>query len=273
MSNPSFGSGFAAVDLSADPGALREYLDRVRALPAVTAAKRESFSLMEVGEGHRVLDLGCGPGDDARELGHIVGRNGAVVGVDKSELLVAEARRSTAEEQNWVQFVCADANALPLRDGSFDSCRADRTIQHVPDADVALAELSRVTKPGGVVVVSEMQNRLDLGGAEPDPITHEILSRFWSEDERRGWMGFLLPLLLARTGFTDVEVHSRPTRLTSFDEVAVIVQLRELCAATVTAGAVESAYAQTWLAALERDFTAGRAALDSVFMHLKARKP
>jgi ubiquinone/menaquinone biosynthesis C-methylase UbiE len=273
MGASSFGSAFGSVDMSADPDALAAYLDRVAAVPAVRAAKRESFALLGAAEGHRLLDLGCGHGEDVRALAQIVGAVGFVAGVDKSRVLIEQARRDTPPEQTWMEFVCADATALPFPSASFDACRADRTIQHVAEADVALAELARVTRPGGVVVVSEMFNRLDLAGDELDPIAREVLRHFWSDEERRGWIGFLLPPLLERGGFSDIELHRRRERLTSFADAAVVLQLPELCAAAVTAGALEPTAAPGWLESLERDFAAGRAALESEFFHVRARKP
>jgi len=269
----SFGSAFGDVDLSADPDALGEYLDRVRAVPAVRAAKQESFELLGAAPGRCVLDLGCGHGDDVRELARIVGADGRVVGVDTSKVLIDRARQRTPPEQHQVEFVCANANALPFADGSFDACRADRTIQHVADADVALAELVRVIRPGGVLVVSEMLNDLDVAGDEPDPIAREVFGRFWSDEERRGWIGFLLPPLLGQAGFIEIRPHRRRERLTSFRDAAVMLQLPELCEAAVRIGVVEQAAAGIWLADVERRFGAGRAALESEFFHITARRP
>jgi SAM-dependent methyltransferase len=239
----------------------------------VRAAKTESFALMGASGGHRLLDLGCGQGEDVRELALTVGRTGLVVGVDKSQILIDEARRRTPPEQRWIEFVCADANALPFPDASFDACRADRTIQHLADADVALIELARVTKPGGAVVVSEMFNSLDLPGDESNPIAREVFGRFWSDEERRGWIGFLLPPLLERAGLNEIQLHRRRERLTSFADTALLLQLPELCAAAMAARTLEPADARGWLEGLERDFETGRAALSSEFFHLRARKP
>ena len=273
MGASSFGSAFGAVDRSTNPEALGEYLDRVRALPAVLGAKRDSFALLGAAAGQHLLDLGCGQGEDVRELAHIVGAGGRVVGIDKSEVLIHLAQRAASPELSWIEFRSADANALPFPDASFDGCRADRTIQHVGDADVALAELARVTKSGGAIVVSEMLNRLDFAGDVPDPIVREVLGRFWSDEERRGWIGFLLPPLLRRAGFTEIQLHRHSTRLTSFADMVLLLQLRELCDAAVMAQSLERADARAWLRNLERDFAEGRIALESDFFQIKARKP
>jgi SAM-dependent methyltransferase len=273
MGASSFGSAFGAVDRNANPDALAEYLARVRAVPAVRDAKEESFALLGASAGSRLLDLGCGQGDDVRALAQTVGPRGGVVGIDKSNVLIDRARQCTPPDQHWIQYVCAEATDLPFPDGTFDACRADRTIQHVAEADVALIELARVTKPGGSVVVSEMFNALNLPGDGPGAIAREVLGLFWSENERRGWIGFLLPPLLEHAGLIDIQLHRHRERLTSFADVAVLLQLPELCAAAVAARAVEQSDARAWLESLERDFVAGRAALESEFFHLKAQTP
>lgn len=61
-------AGFANVDRTADPRSLVSYLDQVTGLEAAQAYKRQTFILMGVQPGHAVLDVGCGAGDDLRQL-------------------------------------------------------------------------------------------------------------------------------------------------------------------------------------------------------------
>lgn len=273
MKATSFGSSFGCVDSSRDPAALRDYLDRVRALPAVGAAKRDSFELLELAAGRRVLDVGCGSGDDLAEVADRVGAAGHAAGVDSSEVLVAEAQERVARSRPWVDVVRADAAALPFAGTAFDACRADRTIQHVPDPDAALAELFRVTAPGGVVVVSEMRNVLDRGTGGGDPIAADVVARLWPEDSAQAWIGLMLPLLVARAGFQEVEIHRRAERLTSFEDAAMLLRLRELAEVAVGAGSLDRQAADDWLEGLERDFDAGATAVASEFLHVRGRRP
>jgi demethylmenaquinone methyltransferase/2-methoxy-6-polyprenyl-1,4-benzoquinol methylase len=92
--------------------------------------------------GDKVLDACCGTGDLA-----LAGRaaGGEVVGVDFSEEMLARARRK-APELEWVQ---ADAAALPFPDERFDAVTVGFGIRNLADLEGGLRELARVLKPGG----------------------------------------------------------------------------------------------------------------------------
>lgn len=101
--------------------------------------------------GERVLDFGCGVG----RLDHALAEYcSEVVGVDIARSMIDEAKRLNRHPDR-VRFVHYDGVRLPFADNEFDSAVSLITIQHVPpDAQVAcLTELSRVVRPGGIVVV------------------------------------------------------------------------------------------------------------------------
>ena len=92
--------------------------------------------------GDRVLDACCGTGDLAladREAG------GDVVGVDFSQRMLERARRK-GHDVEWMQ---ADATALPFADGAFDAVTVGFGIRNLADLEAGLRELARVTRPGG----------------------------------------------------------------------------------------------------------------------------
>lgn len=146
--------GWNDLDAAPSPDILLAFLDAIAAAPGVAAAKGRSLAMLEVAPGHRVLDAGCGTGADAIELAARVHPGGVVVGVDSSALAIEATRRNAAGRRE-LRCLRAAATALPFPDGWFDSARADRVIQHVPDPAVAIQELVRVTRPGGIVVISE----------------------------------------------------------------------------------------------------------------------
>src|SRR5688572_27951013 len=101
-----------------------------------------------VGKGDRVLDVGAGTGSLASALEATPGVK-EVVGVDPSEALIAYARQSA--KAGGARFEVGDAQALKFDDASFDRTMSMLVLNFVPDHDKAIAEMRRVTRPGGGV--------------------------------------------------------------------------------------------------------------------------
>jgi SAM-dependent methyltransferase len=96
----------------------------------------------------RVLDVGCGNGRYLQEL-RTRGHCGLVLGLDQSEGMLHSARAAG----NGEPLVRGDAQALPFEAALFDVVLAMHMLYHVPDRAVAIAELRRVLRPGGVALV------------------------------------------------------------------------------------------------------------------------
>src|SRR5262245_28793611 len=137
-------SGFSDVDRTTDPGYYVGHVDRLR--HQWGNVKQRSFDLLELSNGDQVLDVGCGTGEDVWALAALVGNAGSAVGVDKSQLMIAEARRRSAGLALPVDFRLGDIYALDFADNTFAGCRAERVFTHLEDVGRALAELCRVTR-------------------------------------------------------------------------------------------------------------------------------
>jgi ubiquinone/menaquinone biosynthesis C-methylase UbiE len=105
----------------------------------------------------RVLEPGCGNG---KTLAAMSLRGWSVTGIDISPRAVHLARRAFASEQNE-NLAVADVRQMPFCDGAFDAVFAFHVLGHLsgPDRDNALAELSRVTRPGGQVFFRDFSTR------------------------------------------------------------------------------------------------------------------
>lgn len=103
-----------------------------------------------VSDAERLLDVGAGTGNLALA---IVRRwpHARVVGIDPSPSYVAFAR---SRARPGLQFETGDAQALPFLDGSFDCALSQLVFNFIPDARKGLAQMRRVTRPGGVVAVA-----------------------------------------------------------------------------------------------------------------------
>jgi demethylmenaquinone methyltransferase / 2-methoxy-6-polyprenyl-1,4-benzoquinol methylase len=118
--------------------------------------RRRAADLAEVGPGDRVLDVATGTGDLALELARRVGPQGAVVGSDFSEAMLALARRKSADAGAPVTFEWANAMALPYADGEFAAATVGFGARNFSDLELGLSEMARVVRPGGKVVVLEI---------------------------------------------------------------------------------------------------------------------
>ena len=147
----TFSTGFSDVDASARAPELVDYLGH--AARHVTAMRSQDYARLGLEPGHAVLDVGCGAGDVCVELAGRVGPSGRVCGVDVSEAMVAAARAAADKAGREVDLRVASAYSLPFADASFDAVRAERVFQHLDDPARALAEMVRVTRPGGRILV------------------------------------------------------------------------------------------------------------------------
>ena len=120
----------------------------VMSLWQVRMWRRVARAAVGAAPGLRVLDLAAGTGTSAVEYA----ADGAdVVACDLSPGMVAEGRRRHPE----IEFVVGDAMALPFADADFDVVTISYGLRNVQDAAAALAEMARVTRPGGRLVIAE----------------------------------------------------------------------------------------------------------------------
>ncbi len=206
------------------------YLD---SLPSFALYKNLILDEMKLRSGEVAADLGCGLGFDVTRLSRLVGPRGRAIGVDSSIAFLKSARLM-ARDSVAVELINADIHNLPFPNGLLDSCKVDRTLQHVERPSAVLQEMFRTVRPGGVVVC-----------AEPDwgtfTIDHENramvrnLAEFWAESFRNSWIGRQLRNELRNAGFIDIKVQGTLLIAPSFeasDQVFDIAQTARRLAET-----------------------------------------
>jgi ubiquinone/menaquinone biosynthesis C-methylase UbiE len=120
---------------------------------------------LQLGGEERALDVGAGAGAFAFAISPRV-RN--VVAVELNEALAARAR---ADAPPNVEVIVADGEHLPFERASFDVAGTLRTLHHTPRPELMVAELARVTRPGGTILVVDQL-------APADPLVGLELTRF-----------------------------------------------------------------------------------------------
>jgi demethylmenaquinone methyltransferase / 2-methoxy-6-polyprenyl-1,4-benzoquinol methylase len=116
--------------------------------------RARAADLARVGPGSRVLDVATGTGDLAIELARRVAPEGTVIGCDFSEGMLDRAREKSAQPN--LRFEWADALELPYPAATFDAATVGFGARNFADLSQGLAEMARVVKPGGRVVVLEI---------------------------------------------------------------------------------------------------------------------
>ena len=204
---------FTEVDAAEDPLAFISLMDRVQDAPDVQAARADLLARLGLHPGDAVLDLGCGPGDHTRELAALVAPGGRAVGVDLSSNMIDEAFRRQPLSAAPVTFEQGDAQKLHFASGTFDACRTERMLCHVPDCEVALREMVRVVRPGGRVGILDV----DMAGVLIDNSDRPTTSAFigaLGDGMQNPWIGRTLRRRMAEIGLVDIDVRPSVIELT-----------------------------------------------------------
>lgn len=190
---------YADVDAGPDPDDAVAWQRRVDTWPAIAAYKAHAHALL-AGLAP-VIDVGCGPGEDIAALGPQ-----RAIGLDRSRTM-ARATRTAG-----LTVAVADAARLPLADESVAGIRADRVVQHVDDPGRVLAEVVRVVRPGGRVVLADPDQgtlAIDVPGA-PAGMTEVVRDLRRDVGYRHGRVAATYGERLVALGLDDVTVARFP---------------------------------------------------------------
>jgi SAM-dependent methyltransferase len=223
----------------------------------------ELFDLIGVDPGSEAIDVGCGVLGVVHLLSEYVGPGGRVVGLDREARMVQFACDLTRERGLAAEFLQADATATGLPNGTFDLVHARTLLLNVQNPQEIVAEMVRIARPGGTVVVQEPD--ASAWSCDPphpafDRLRGAILSAYRATGKDFS-IGRRIGRMLRDAGLEDVRV--RPTaRATGCGEyyqtflltVAGLVRDVITEAGDLTADELDS-YASTLRAHLERPDT------------------
>ena len=163
MSNTHF--GFESVDEAQKAGRVKGVFDSVASKYDVMndlmsaglhrVWKAYAVGVAKVRPADRVLDIAGGTGDLARAFARQVGPQGVVVHTDINQAMLGEGRDRLIDEGLVLPTVLCDAEALPFSTGHFDLVSVAFGLRNMTHKDRALAEMCRVLKPGGRLLVLE----------------------------------------------------------------------------------------------------------------------
>ncbi len=174
-----------------------------------------------------IADIGCGLGHWSRLLYRYLKAPASLVGVDRESEWVGQAftffKRDYPEVcEDQVNFIQGDALCLPLSSDEFDVVTCQTLLMHLRRPEIAIEEMRRITKPGGLVICVEPNNLFNsicLNSLTEMQTVEEVTRKFeyWLRFQRgkqalgegNNSIGDLVPGLMAGAGLTDVEVYQR----------------------------------------------------------------
>ena len=156
--------------------------------------------------GAEILSVGCGPGVILRAVTQLDSSIKAT-GIDVSEGRLQQAREKNRENSR-VRFVCGDAQSMEFRSNSFDLVYCRMLLQYLKEKERAVSEMARVCKPGGTVLLQDLDGQL-LWHYPEDPSVQRTLERVVEALSATGFDPFVgrkLFWLARNAGLTNIDV-------------------------------------------------------------------
>jgi ubiquinone/menaquinone biosynthesis C-methylase UbiE len=236
--------------------------------------KQRTYELMHIQPGSKVMDVGCGPGLDTIPLAQLVGSTGQVVGIDFNPTFLARAdeRAAQAGVSTWVIHHHTDATNLPFETNSFDACRSERLLQHLHHPEQAVAEMVRITRSGGWIVLMDADwGTLSIDTPEVD--IERRLVRFSTEAHNNGYAGRQLYRQLKRQQLSDIVIEMVPLYFTNYALIEQAIGPAEIADDALPQGVITEEEAQRWKTSLTQAASEGMFFASVSAILVAGRKP
>eukprot|EP01130_Rhizamoeba_saxonica_P011841 TRINITY_DN493_c0_g1_i1.p1 TRINITY_DN493_c0_g1~~TRINITY_DN493_c0_g1_i1.p1 ORF type:complete len:244 (-),score=50.28 TRINITY_DN493_c0_g1_i1:88-819(-) len=167
-----------------------------------------------IASGMKVLDIGCCRGEFTFMVSKIVGDTGLVVGYDRSQEYIDQAKLEATEKcVKNVRFVVGELLNLVDIEDDFDAIVCRRVLMYLPDRVAILRHLKHYLKPGGLFVLNESGASMVSHTADPMPLHDQVYDWVWKVIESRNadvYMGYRLESVMKQAGIIVDHVCAQP---------------------------------------------------------------
>ncbi|WP_029064206.1 methyltransferase domain-containing protein [Labrenzia sp. DG1229] len=170
--------------------------------------RRASFDALRPRPGDIIADIGCGNGLLTLELSRTIGDAGKVLGIDPSEDMHDAAVKRCAQCSN-VEILRGTATELPLGRNSADKAVSLQVFEYLDDLAGAIAEVKRILKPGGQLVVGDMHWDTTAWFSDK-PERMKLMLDTWDKHLVERCVPAVLPPILRDAGFRVDDVTAIP---------------------------------------------------------------
>ncbi len=252
----SYKDGWANIDQTQHPAYYVEFIDQVRLKDDAPEQYQILFDKLAAQPGETILDVGCGTGGTTRALPQQVDNIGQIVGLDNSRVMLVAAQERATGLDLPLRYEVGDARQMPFESNSFDRCYADGVFEIIPQPELVLAEMKRVLRPGGRLVISTGDIDATMIAATNKVVTRRII-HYASDFESNGWMGRELPALLHDLGLVDISITTRTAPVRHFDRWAKF-WWQGWAENAQKAGVISEIELADWLADLQARYEGGK---------------
>lgn len=219
-------------------------VEEFNASAGAAARRAQILQALDPKPGESVLDVGSGPGHQVFEMVPVVGSTGRVQGVDAAESAIEISRRRCADLEN-VRFDVGEASSLPFEDASFDAVMSSQVFEYLEDVTGPLAEMYRVLKPGGRVLIHDTDwGALLWHSNEPERMARVMEA--WDVHLSDPHLPQTLGPKLADAEFANVRAEPFVQLETSYDPTSVSAILMKFIAGYVVSQGIPQDEADAW---------------------------
>jgi len=241
-----------------DTSRMADFLEERSGRPDQVQINRAVKEVLALQAGERLLDIGTGTGVISRMAAPDITPDGFVVGLDISPEFINVASQLTAVENltAFIRYIVGNSEDLPFPDETFDAATAVRLLLHVNHPRDVVAEMVRIARPGGRVILADWDFETVAVDHSNRDLTRRLLN--WRTDHHGGnnWSGRQLLGHACSTGLKNITSTTVVTIATG-EEAALTQSLWRAAEVALQDGCISKEEHKTWIDELKERISNG----------------